>query len=115
LSLCGISCLPLVVRFGGSRGNQLHRFKRLELHRIGTDFHGRIYQLLGKFQTAIVIHARLGNDEARMAIPDLFTADFHGPHEQADVRFGLDRSKRTPASISWRIIEADGCSFQARW
>jgi len=56
-------------------------FEGLELDGVSTSISGRVYQTEGKFQTAIVIHTRFGDDEAWTAFSNSCLAELNMSHK----------------------------------
>ena len=77
LALFGLGCDLLIGRLGSRRACQPIGRKSLELDRIGAGRGRDIDQLQRQFEVAIVIDARLGDDETRLAAADAPAADDH--------------------------------------
>ncbi len=69
--------LELIGGERGSGGDDLVRLPGLELDCIGTGLCGGVDERLGEVQVAVVVHARLCDDQARMSRPDPPAADLY--------------------------------------
>ena len=68
LTLGGISCRKLILRFRRGGAEQIIGRERLKLHRVGPGGEGRIDQLKRHFEVAVVIDPGFGNAEWGFAL-----------------------------------------------